>query len=182
TVGLTASLLKAFGLNFELNLVSEWAFQIDKLFHGRPSGIDNSICTFGGALLFRSGQIVEKLPKVQSLPVILVNTKVSRNTKALVEIARRKYDRFTAIVDNIWSAIDGISMHAWKLIQQNTDFQDFSTLFEMNQHLLNSLGVGHPAIDKIVECAQKYGLSAKLTGAGGGGSVIIYNTLKGNGI
>jgi len=49
----------------------------------------------------------------------------------------------------------------------------------MNQHLLNSLGVGHSAIDKIVDCAKRYGLSAKLTGAGGGGTVIIYNTLKG---
>lgn len=45
--------------------------------------------------------------------------------------------------------------------------------------MLNSLGVGHPAIDKIVECAKKYGLSAKLTGAGGGGTVVILNTLKG---
>ncbi|CAG2181735.1 unnamed protein product, partial [Oppiella nova] len=47
TVGLTASLFKAFGLPLELPLVSQWAFQIDKLFHGRPSGIDNSICTHG---------------------------------------------------------------------------------------------------------------------------------------
>ena len=41
------------------------------------------------------------------------------------------------------------------------------------------MGAGHPAIDKIVECAQKYGLSSKLTGAGGGGTVIIFNSLKG---
>lgn len=45
----------------------------------------------------------------------------------------------------------------------------------MNQHLLNSLGVGHSAIDKIINCAAKYGLSAKLTGAGGGGTVIIFD-------
>ncbi len=48
----------------------------------------------------------------------------------------------------------------------------------MNHHLLNSLGAGHSAIDKIVECAKKYGLSAKLTGAGGGGTVIIFNNIK----
>lgn len=49
----------------------------------------------------------------------------------------------------------------------------------MNQHLLNSLGVGHEAIDIIIRCAAQYGLSAKLTGAGGGGSVIILKSNEG---
>ena len=134
TVALTASLFKAFGLSPELNLISEWAFQIDKLFHGKPSGIDNSICTFGGALLFRKGKIVEHLPKVQSLPVILVNTKVPRNTRAMVVKARQKYDKFTEIFEDILSAMDGISMNAWKLIQQNNDLSDFEVkLLNRNQ-------------------------------------------------
>ena len=130
TVGLTAALFKVFGLCPELSVISEWAFQIDKLFHGRPSGIDNSICTFGGALLFRSGKIVEHLPEVQSLPVILVNTKVPRNTRAMVERVRHKYNKYTEIVENILSAIDGISVNGWKLIQQQKDFQDFEVVFK----------------------------------------------------
>lgn len=44
----------------------------------------------------------------------------------------------------------------------------------MNQNLLNCLDVGHPEIDKIVDISKKYGLSAKLTGAGGGGIVLVY--------
>lgn len=42
----------------------------------------------------------------------------------------------------------------------------------MNQHLLNALGVGHSAIDKVCALSVSLELSAKLTGGGGGGCVI----------
>ena len=44
----------------------------------------------------------------------------------------------------------------------------------MNQNLLNCLDIGHEKIDQIVNISKKYGLSAKLTGAGGGGIVLVY--------
>jgi mevalonate kinase len=126
TVSLTAALLRAYNLNPEPKLISEWSFQIDKLFHGRPSGIDNSICTFGGALLFRNGKIEEQIQNVQPLPVILVNTKVARNTKALVEKVRQKYQKFPQIIDNIMSAIDQISLNAWELVKKCSDFESLA--------------------------------------------------------
>jgi len=43
-----------------------------------------------------------------------------------------------------------------------------------NQELLRELSVSHPKIDLIVELAKACGLSAKLTGAGGGGCVFVY--------
>ena len=45
-------------------------------------------------------------------------------------------------------------------------------LFSINHHLLNALGVGHPALDKACAIAQKFGLGAKLMGGGGGGCAI----------
>jgi mevalonate kinase len=41
-----------------------------------------------------------------------------------------------------------------------------------NHTLLNQLGVGHPALDMLVEACRKHSYGAKLTGAGGGGSMI----------
>ena len=136
TVGLTAAIFKAFELPTEPTVINQWAFQTDKIFHGRPSGIDNSICTFGGALMFRSGKIVEHLPKVQSLPVILVNTKVGRNTKAMVEKSRNKYNKFTEIMENVMSAMDGISVRAWEMIKNNDGYQDFPVILKTNKQFL----------------------------------------------
>ncbi len=42
----------------------------------------------------------------------------------------------------------------------------------VNQHLLNAIGVGHPSLDRVCGIAQRIGLSAKLTGGGGGGCSI----------
>ena len=46
-------------------------------------------------------------------------------------------------------------------------------LFVLNQHLLNALGVGHTALDKVCSMAQEHGLAAKLTGGGGGGCAVL---------
>jgi len=42
-------------------------------------------------------------------------------------------------------------------------------LIDINGHVLNALGVGHPSLDTVHSIALRHGLHAKLTGAGGGG-------------
>lgn len=45
----------------------------------------------------------------------------------------------------------------------------FQELIDINQSLLNGIGVGHTSLDKIVALTARYNLHTKLTGAGGGG-------------
>jgi mevalonate kinase len=47
-----------------------------------------------------------------------------------------------------------------------------AALFAINHNLLNAMGVGHPALTKIVDVSHVRGFSTKLTGAGGGGCAI----------
>ena len=42
-------------------------------------------------------------------------------------------------------------------------------LVEINQQLLNSIGVGHESLDAVCRATAKRGFRSKLTGAGGGG-------------
>ena len=41
----------------DLELINEWAFASEKIFHGTPSGVDNAVSTFGGMVQFRKGDV-----------------------------------------------------------------------------------------------------------------------------
>jgi mevalonate kinase len=43
------------------------------------------------------------------------------------------------------------------------------SFIDIKQGILVALGVGHPALDTIVNTGKKFGFHSKLTGAGGGG-------------
>ena len=47
------------------------------------------------------------------------------------------------------------------------------SLIDLNQRLLNTIGVGHPALDDVCDIAAQHGVHAKLTGAGGGGCAFV---------
>ncbi|RWS12679.1 mevalonate kinase-like protein [Dinothrombium tinctorium] len=152
SVSLTGALVKIFDLEESLDFISQTAYQVERIFHGRPSGIDNSICTYGGAILFKNGTIQEHVKRSNLIPIIL----------------------YADVVNNIMNAIDSISLMAWKYIKGENVSYEIETLVEMNQHLLNSIGAGHSSIDRVVNIAKNYEFQAKLTGAGGGGTVIIH--------
>lgn len=159
-------------------LISLWAFQAECILHGLPSGIDNTICTYGGAVLFKSGKISETLESIPSYKVLLVNTQVPRNTKALVAGVKKRHDQFPEVIKPVLESIEAISETFWKLLKTAPEmaeniFSKALELVEMNQSLLNCLGVGHPRLDRVAEIAALHGLAAKLTGAGGGGCALL---------
>ena len=40
-----------------LEKINETALMLEKLLHGNPSGIDNAISTYGGAVVYHNGKI-----------------------------------------------------------------------------------------------------------------------------
>ncbi|XP_035113421.1 mevalonate kinase isoform X2 [Callithrix jacchus] len=41
----------------DLELINKWAFQGERVIHGNPSGVDNAVSTWGGALRYQQGKI-----------------------------------------------------------------------------------------------------------------------------
>ncbi|XP_022255414.1 mevalonate kinase-like, partial [Limulus polyphemus] len=101
-----------------LDEISRFAFQAEIIIHGKPSGIDNSICTYGGALIFQAGKIKEFLPEVPPLKILLVNTRIPRNTRDLVASVRQRFDTCPAVIQPVLDAIDAISRQSWQLLKE----------------------------------------------------------------
>lgn len=174
-VSLCGALMRVFRVVAEKYIISNWAFQIDKFFHGRPSGIDNSIITNGGYLLFHNGKI--KAPGIQHnrpIKVMLVDTGVSRSTRELSKVVNGQMRNEFEKITRIFNSINDITTHIWRKIN-DPEFipKDIRIFLETNQQLLNEIGVGHEKINDICMRANKYDLAAKLTGAGGGGTAFV---------
>ncbi|CAH2093407.1 unnamed protein product [Euphydryas editha] len=163
-------------------LISAWAYNCEKITHGTPSGIDNATCTYGSLVGFKKGE-EPKLSTFQTkLRILLVDSKVSRETKMLVAKVAflRLHNRLA--VNSIMDACGHIATSAYEIMEKLSakDCQDseahynhLSELWNMNHCLLASLGVSHPSLEEIRAVAMMHGLACKLTGAGGGGYAIV---------
>ncbi|XP_057688801.1 mevalonate kinase isoform X2 [Corythoichthys intestinalis] len=147
----------------DLELINSWAFQGEMIIHGNPSGVDNAVGTWGGMLRFLAGRIIP-LSRVPLLRILLTNTKVPRSTK------------FPTIMTSVLDSVDAISCTCEKILLEMTcepitgeHYNVLEELIDINQHHLNVMGVGHPALDTLCRVTLARGLHSKLTGAGGGG-------------
>ncbi|VEL27033.1 unnamed protein product, partial [Protopolystoma xenopodis] len=149
--------------------------------HGKPSGLDASICTRGGAITFKMGSppICEPLihPLDSSSKILIVNSGIERSTKDAVEFVLDKYRQDHEGIERIFSDIDTIAHSACRIMSEldfktsNQFTKELMDLVSNGHDLLKQLGVSHPTLDHIVRIASEFNVSAKLTGAGWGGCV-----------
>ncbi|GLB40506.1 putative GHMP kinases C terminal [Lyophyllum shimeji] len=164
--------------------VNRWAFVAEKVLHGNPSGVDNSVSVFGGALAYtragferKSG--MEAIQGFKSLKFLLTNSKVPRDTKKLVAGVGEKKANEPELVNGILNAIQSISDEARRALAdpelpRDSLLSALSALIHENHGHLVTLGVSHPSLEliKSTTAAEPCRLATKLTGAGGGGCAV----------
>ncbi|NXW16303.1 KIME kinase, partial [Circaetus pectoralis] len=163
----------------ELTLINSWAFQGERVIHGNPSGVDNAVGTWGiccwGTVKERGKEVSLVASRVPMLRILLTNTKVPRSTKVLVAGVKEKILKFPAIMNPVLDSIDAISQECQSVLEAMPAnpspeyYPVLEELFDINQHHLNVIGVGHPSLDRLCRVTASHGLHSKLTGAGGGG-------------
>ena len=169
TVAALSAINDEFGLNYTIEELANVAFGIEKKVQkGRASPTDTSVCTFGGLVLI-TGTARRRLPP-QHFPLVIGNSMVSHNTSKMVEQVAELRKKNPEICEPVLDAIKGVTLSAMRHLN---DPNQLGKLMNMNHALLEVLGVGHPAISKLVLAARGAGAyGAKLTGAGGGGCII----------
>jgi mevalonate kinase len=170
-VATVAAVWDLYGYPMSLPKISQIAYESEKITHGTPSGIDNSIATYGGILMFKQGEITTSGLK-QNIPLLIGNTLVHRDTKKIVSKVSSLKNSYPSLVEPIIASMEEL-VHRVALAIEQHNLVELGALFDINQGLLDALGVNHPALSKLIWTARDAGaLGAKLTGAGGGGCMI----------
>ena len=142
--------------------------------HGKPSGIDNTGATYGHPVVFRPGEppLLEPLNIPKPIPAVVAMTGMEGLTAKTVGRVRDAWRVNPKLYERIFDEIDGIVLRGIEAIQEQ-DVARLGELMNVCHGLLNALQVSTPELERLVALAREHGaLGAKLTGGGGGGSII----------
>lgn len=163
-------------LNLDPSTVNQLAFGCEKIAHGSPSGLDNTLATFGGMQRYRrtsSGATFAPLNYATPIPLIVALSGKKGFTAATVKRVTEARARQPALYDDIFGEIAAISAKAIAALEVG-DLETIAQLMNLNQAQLQRLGVSCAEIEDVIALARRAGApGAKLTGSGDGGAVII---------
>jgi len=152
--------------------VSSFVYEIEKIHHSTPSGIDNSVIAYARPVFFIKGKPIETFKVGTPFTIVIGDTGVSAPTKESVGDVRRLWTMDKVRWDSVFDEIGQIAMTACRAIQDGRPAL-LGGLMDQNQSLLQELTVSSPELDRLVDAARKAGaLGAKLSGGGRGGNMI----------
>jgi mevalonate kinase len=168
TVGAVGSLLG----RHDRQWVCERAIESERIVHKNSSGADCYVSTFGGLIQYCRKEGYMKIANGKSLSIVIGNTGIRHNTGELVAgVAKFKARKRKKFADLLTQA-DEICSDAASALESG-ELERLGLLMNENQRLLQQIGVSSKKVDDLVRaCSAAGALGAKLTGAGGGGSVI----------
>lgn len=173
-VAIIRSLNRFYRLRLDDEAINRLAFRAETLAHGTPSGIDNTVATFGRPVLYRAGSPaeIEELHFPRSIPIVVGITGKESLTAKMVSRVRDAREKNPKVINPIFRAIDALAGQALGAIR-NYDLEGLGNLMNVCHGLLNGLQVSSWEIEEMVQISRENGaLGAKLTGGGGGGSMI----------
>lgn len=171
SVSIIKTCSKAFRLNLSLEVISALAFDIEKVYHGKPSGIDNTVVTFEKPIRFCKGQPIQ-LIKPKRFHFVIADTGVFKSTRLVVEDVARARAVDPQRYDDIFHQIGQLTEAGKNALEQGDPFT-LGSLMNNNHSLLQKLGVSSELLDTMVTASIQAGaVGAKLCGAGRGGCMI----------
>jgi len=178
SAAIAVAIVRALDRHYRIGLsnedVNQLAYESEKIAHGNPSGLDNTLACYAKPLVFRPGDppLVEPLNIRKPIPAVIGITGREGLTAKTVGRVREAWRQDKKLYERIFDEIDTLVLSAVKAIQDE-DIEALGELMNINHGMLNALQVSTPELEQLVEIARKNGaLGAKLTGGGGGGSII----------
>ncbi|MEK6256459.1 MAG: mevalonate kinase [Chloroflexota bacterium] len=164
------------GVSLSSAQISEIAFEVEKIHHGTPSGIDNTVIAHEQPVYFVKGQAIESFDVHNPFTIVIADTGVKSSTAVSVGDVRAAWEANQDKYERIFNEIGDISRQARQHIESGVP-EKMGELMDANHELLSQMGVSSPELDSLTKAARTAGaLGAKLSGGGRGGNMIALVT------
>ena len=179
SAAVAVAIVRALDTHFQLHLndedINRFAFEFEKVAHNQPSGIDNTVATYGQLILYTPAEKAAKIETLKAackIPLVIGISGVESLTAGMVAQVRRGWENNTKLYNRVFDEIDHLTLSACEAIKSG-DLQTLGSLMNFCQGQLNALQTSSWELEEMLQIARANGaLGAKLTGAGGGGSII----------
>jgi len=172
SVALIRTFSHEFGLNLDREEINKLAFECEKIFHGVPSGIDNTVIVYEQPIFYKDKKI-EFLKLEKPFQLIIANSGIKTSTKETVDFVRREYKKNKEKYTMLFTEIGKIAEKAKEHLKQG-NFDRLGELMSQNHLLLKEIGVSCEKLEDMVKEALLNGAAygSKLAGSGKGGNMI----------
>jgi len=156
--------------------ISNLVYETEKIHHGTPSGIDNTVIAFEKPVYFVRDQKMEIFSVKSPFLLTIADSGIASPTRIAVSHVRRAWEREREKYEELFDEIGTIAEMGRQAIERG-EIETVGRLMNENHRLLQLMGVSSPELKGLVEAAREGGaLGAKLSGAGRGGNIIALVT------
>lgn len=169
------ALLSYLRVDWDLEFINKLTFEAEKVFHGNPSGGDNSAVVYGGLIWFRKEDPALKL--IQTIPLkippklaknfLFINTGgPQESTRQMVEMVGFKVKSQQSKFKRIFDEQENLAKQFLSTIKTG-DEKGLLGILRLTEKNLETMGVVSKLSQEIIRQIEKAGGAAKISGAGG---------------
>ena len=181
SAALAVAVIRSLSDFYELNLtkqqINDLAYQCELAAHGTPSGVDNTIATYGTPLTFQrnledGSSVHQEVHPAVPIPLVIGISHDESFTANVVEKVRKARETYFDQYERIFDEIASLTRKGIDAFVEGST-ENLGALMNLCHGYLNAMQLTTPALEELVHIARSHGaIGAKLTGAGGGGSII----------
>lgn len=167
TIATLQALNQEFKVGLPLEEIAYLGHRVELEVQGAASPTDTWMSTMGGTWVVPDRRKLEP----PNCSIVVGDTGVAGDTGELVGHVRYLYDKYEFMRDLI-DVFDELAGEGAEYLVEG-DYESVGEVMNVNQGLLDAVGVGHPRATELIHAAREAGAwGAKITGAGGGGCIV----------
>jgi mevalonate kinase len=152
--------------------ISQIVFDVERIYHGTPSGVDNTVIAYECPVYFQRGREPVLLKINAGMHLLVADSGVHSETRSAVDGVRERWQSDPARYEDLFRRIGALA-DIGRGHLENGCAQPLGITMNQCHELLRAIGVSTPGLDRLVDAARQAGaFGAKLTGAGLGGNVV----------